>query len=51
MKSISLYEEKHSFLNGLSPETKLLYVLIAAGVPLLGGERILFFIFIVLSLY
>jgi energy-coupling factor transport system permease protein len=50
MKSISLYEEKHSFLNGLSPETKLLYVLVAIGVPFLGGKRILFCAFIVLSI-
>ena len=38
MKSISLYEEKHSFLNGLLPETKVLYVLVGIIVPnVIGG--------------
>jgi len=50
MKSISLYEEKHSFLNGLSPETKLLYVIVAIAVPVILGGRIPFFAFIAMSI-
>ncbi len=40
MKSISLFEEKHSFLNGLSPETKLLYVVVAIAFPALVGGTV-----------
>lgn len=49
MKSISLYEEKHSFLNGLTPLTKLLYVVVAIGVPLMLGGRLPFIAFALLS--
>ncbi|MGN0055958.1 MAG: energy-coupling factor transporter transmembrane component T family protein [Atopobiaceae bacterium] len=49
MKSISLYEEKHSFLNGLSPLTKLTYVVVAICVPLLLGLRPSYVAFIALS--
>lgn len=37
MKSLSVYEEKHSFLNGLSPKSKLMYVISAILLPLLIG--------------
>ncbi|MCI1934324.1 MAG: energy-coupling factor transporter transmembrane protein EcfT [Atopobium sp.] len=49
-KSISLYEEKHSFLNGLSPETKLLYVVVAIAIPVMIGGRIPFIAFMAISI-
>lgn len=39
MKSISLYEEKGTFLNKTAPESKLLYVLTAIVVPILAGSQ------------
>lgn len=39
MKSISLYEDKQSFLNKLSPESKIMYVLAAILIPVFVGNR------------
>ena len=50
MKSISLFEDKHSFLNGLSAKTKLAYVICATSTPSLLGGYTSFAIFIILSL-
>ena len=50
MKSISLFEDKHSFLNGLSAKTKLAYVICATSTPSLLGGYSSFAIFIILSL-
>lgn len=49
MKSISLYEEKNSFLNKLSPETKIIYVLTAILVPAFLGDQMAGVGFIVAS--
>ena len=49
MKSISLFVDKHSFLNGLSPKTKLAYVVCAIGVPGLVGGYAIGVLFIALS--
>lgn len=50
MKSISLFEDKHSFLNGLCPKTKLAYVVCALGVPFLVGGMPMYLLFIIASL-
>ena len=50
MKSISLFEDKNSFLNGLSAKTKLAYVICATSTPSLLGGYTSFAIFIILSL-
>ena len=42
MKSISLYVDRGSWLNRLHPYTKLLYILTAIGIPLIGGKLWLF---------
>ena len=42
MSSLSLYVDKGSFLNRLHPYTKLLYVLTAILIPLIGGELLFF---------
>ena len=49
MKSISLYEEKNSFLNRLSPESKILYVLSAVFIPIFMGNHMASTGFILLS--
>ncbi len=50
MKSISLYVDKGTWLDKVHPYTKLLYVLAAICVPLIGGELWLFPIVICVSL-
>lgn len=50
MKSISLYVDNGSYLNRLHPYTKLLYVLTAIAVPLIGGKLWLFPLMIALSI-
>ena len=50
MKNISLYVDRGSWLNQMHPYTKLLYILAAICIPLIGGKLWLFPIFIVLSL-
>lgn len=50
MKSISLYVNHESWLNKVHPYTKLLYVLTAIVIPLVGGKLWLFPIFIVTSI-
>lgn len=50
MKSISLFEDKHSFLNGLSAKSKLAYIICAMSTPSLIGGYASFISFIILSL-
>ncbi len=50
MKSISLFIDKGTWLNRLHPYTKLLYILAAVAVPLIGGNLWLFVAMIVSSL-
>lgn len=50
MKSISLYEDKGTWLNKMHPYTKLLYILAAISIPLIGGELWFFPILIGCSL-
>ncbi len=50
MKSISLYVNKGTWLNQIHPYTKLLYILAAISIPLIGGKLWLFPITIVVSL-
>lgn len=50
MNSISLYINKGSWLNRLHPYTKLLYILTAILVPLIGGKLWLFPVMITASL-
>ncbi len=50
MSSISLYEDKGSWLNKMHPYTKLLYILAAICIPLIGGKFWLFPIIICCSL-
>ena len=50
MKSISLYVDNGSYLNKMHPYTKLLYVLAAIAIPLIGGKLWLFPIVIGISL-
>lgn len=50
MKSISLYKDHGTWLNAMHPYTKLLYILAAICIPLIGGELWLFPILIVCSL-
>lgn len=49
MKSISLYVNRGSWLNRVHPYTKLLYVLTAIVIPLVGGKLWLFPILIAVS--
>lgn len=50
MKSISLYVDQGSWLNKMHPYTKLLYILTAIVIPLIGGKFVLFPIMIACSL-
>lgn len=50
MKSISLYVDKGSFLNKMHPYTKLMYVISAIAIPLIGGKLWLFPMLIGLSI-
>ena len=50
MKSISLYEEKGSVLNKLSPESKILYIMLALLLPAIAGSKLISVIFIVVSI-
>lgn len=50
MKSISLYEEKGSFLNLLAPESKILYIVISLLLPVITGSKLVSVGFIVLSI-
>lgn len=49
MKSISLYEEKNSLLNALSPETKIIYIIVAIFIPIILHLPVSGVVFIVLS--
>lgn len=49
MNSISLYEEKNSFLNKRIPETKFLYILAALLIPVMVGSGFAAVFFIALS--
>ncbi len=51
MKSISLYEERGSFLNGITPATKGLYILCAVLIPVILGQIVLGIVPIVLSVF
>lgn len=51
MKSISLYVDQGSWLNKMHPYTKLLYILTAIVIPLIGGKFVLFPIMIACSLF
>lgn len=50
MKSISLYEDHGTWINRVHPYTKLLYILTAIAVPLIGGKFWLFGAFIACSI-
>lgn len=50
MKSISLYVDRGSWLNKMHPFTKLIYILAAILIPLIGGKMWLFLAFIACSL-
>ncbi len=50
MKTLSLYENKNSFLNGLTPGTKVLYIIAALLLPIFFASRLISFEFIVLSI-
>ena len=50
MKSISLYIDRGSWLNKMHPYTKLLYILTAIMIPLIGGKFVLFPVMIACSL-
>ncbi|MCQ2508563.1 MAG: energy-coupling factor transporter transmembrane protein EcfT [Dorea sp.] len=50
MKNISLYVDKGTWLNQMHPYTKLLYILAAIVIPLIGGKLWLFPIVICVSL-
>ena len=50
MKNISLYVDKGSWLNKMHPYTKLLYIVTAIIIPLIGGKLWLFPVMIVCSL-
>ena len=49
MKSLSLYEDKQSFLNGLTPGCKAFYIIAALVVPAMLGSKLISVAFIVLS--
>ena len=49
MSSLSLYVDKGSWLNRLHPYTKLLYILAAISIPLIGGKLWLFPIIVLCS--
>ncbi len=48
--SISLYVDNHSWLNQMHPYTKLLYILAAISIPLIGGVLPLYVLTIAVSL-
>ncbi|MCR4590945.1 MAG: energy-coupling factor transporter transmembrane protein EcfT [Lachnospiraceae bacterium] len=50
MSGLSLYKDKGTWLNRLHPFTKLLYVLAAILIPLIGGKLFLFPLVIAMSL-
>ncbi|MBQ0004583.1 MAG: energy-coupling factor transporter transmembrane protein EcfT [Clostridiales bacterium] len=50
MKSISLYKDKGTWLNLMHPYTKLLYIVAAISIPLIGGKLWLFGVLIAASL-
>lgn len=50
MKSISLYQDKGTWLNQVHPYTKLVYILAAILIPVIGGKLWLFPILIAVSL-
>lgn len=50
MKSINLYENKNSFLNGLTPGVKALYVLTAMSIPAILDSNLLKIDFILISI-
>ncbi len=50
MSGLSLYVDQGTYLNRLHPYTKLLYVLTAILVPLIGGKKILFAVTIASSI-
>lgn len=50
MKSLSLYEDKKSFLNGLTPGCKAFYIIAALVIPALTGNHWISTGFIVLSI-
>lgn len=50
MKNISLYVDNDNYLNRMHPYTKLLYILAAICIPLIGGKLVLFPIMILCSL-
>lgn len=49
MNSISLYEEKNSFLNKRMPQTKFLYIFVALFLPVLSGNGYTAVFFIIIS--
>ena len=50
MKSLSLYEDKQSFLNGLTPGCKAFYIIAALVIPAMLGNKLISIGFIVLSI-
>lgn len=50
MKSLSLYEDKQSFLNGLTPGCKALYIIAALIIPAMLGNELVSVGFIILSI-
>nr|WP_314458824.1 energy-coupling factor transporter transmembrane component T [uncultured Clostridium sp.] len=50
MKSISLYVDKDSYLTRLHPFAKMVYILAAISVPLIGGALWMYGLFLVISL-
>ena len=50
MKSLSLYEDKQSFLNGLTPGCKAFYIIAALVIPAMLGSKLISIGFIVLSI-
>ncbi|MFI3249695.1 MAG: energy-coupling factor transporter transmembrane component T [Eubacteriales bacterium] len=51
MQSISLYENKHSFLNGLTPGNKGLYIITALLVPAISNLLMVKVVFILVSIF
>ena len=41
MKSLSLYEDKQSFLNGLTPGCKAFYIIAALVIPAMLGNKLI----------
>ena len=50
MKCLSLYEDKQSFLNGLTPGCKAFYIIAALVIPAMLGNKLISIGFIVLSI-